>query len=415
MNYMAAIQNAHQKMKAENKIVLNTRLEKSRKLSEKYEANIYLKREDNQPGRTFKIRGSFNYISKMSEEEKKKGCVTASDGNFALSLAIVAAHFQVKAHIFLPSVTLKHKIDNILRFGKEYVEVSLVEANYEETVEVAKKYSQEKGLKYFHSFDDESMIEGAGTIGQEIMKDLEGDFDYCFIPVGGGGLAAGVSFVIKQLSPDTKCIGLEPEGAPAMTEAFKAGHPVILDKISRYCDGSAIRKVGDKPFELCKKNLDELRLVPEGLISSTILNLYDNGLITEPAGAISIAGLELYKQEIKGKNIVCILSGGNTDLSRLDEFKEHSLLYEGLKYFFLITFPLRQGILREFIQKCLGPNDEISHIQFNKKPNREHGPALIAIEVQKKENMIKITDNMDQMNLKYKIINDQKDLYDLLV
>ncbi|EGR32305.1 threonine dehydratase, putative [Ichthyophthirius multifiliis] len=435
MSQMSIIHNIHSKMKKESQIVQHTLLELSRKLSEKYEANIYLKREDNQHCRSFKIRGAFAYFSKLTEDQKSKdidrhiyifiyiiltylyfiGIVTASDGNFALAVSYLCNQYKIKGYIFLPNVCQKQKIENIQQFGQEYVEIKLVNGGfYEDAVKYAKEFSQLNKISYLSSFDDQTMIDGNGTIALEVLQDLETDLDYCFVPVGGGGLAAGVSLVLSQLSPDTKCIGVEPDGASSMSKSLKEGQVVVLDSISRYCDGSSIRRVGDLPFKICKEKLSQVHVVQEGHISTTILFLYDIGIIAEPAGALSVAALDFFKDEIKGKNVVCILAGGNTELSRLDEFKEHSLLYEGLKYFFLINFPMRQGVLKEFIVKCLGPTDEICQLQFHKKPNRENGPALVTIEVRKKEEILKIQENMKKINLKYQIINEQRELYDLL-
>jgi len=237
-----------------------------------------------------------------------------------------------------------------------------------------------------------------------------------FMPIGGGGLASGVSTCFKTLSPNTKLIGLEPEGAPAMKKSIEKGELVKLKEIETFVDGAAVQQVGNLTFNICKELLDEVRLVPEGLICSTILQRYnEDAMVVEPAGAMSMAALELYKNEIKGKNVCCIVSGSNNDITRTEEIKERSLMYEGLKHYFIVRFPQRAGALREFVNDILSPGDDITLFEYSKKHNREKGPALIGIELQKKENFNRLISNFESKGFGYEYINDNPNLFQYLV
>ncbi|KRX09453.1 Tryptophan synthase beta subunit-like PLP-dependent enzymes superfamily [Pseudocohnilembus persalinus] len=404
-----------QKHISSNPLITNTRLEKSRKLSEKYGANIYLKREDMQQTRSFKIRGAVNSYNSLTKEQKQQGVVVASDGNFAQACAFCAAYFKIKTHIFVTKTMQNQRIQMIKEYGKDQIEVFQEGDNFEQALKKAQVYSEQKKLKLIHPFDNPATVEGNGTIAYEIIQDIDGDIDYVMLPVGGGSLAAGMSITFKELSEDTKIIGVEPEGADSMSQSFQQGKVIEIEHPSRFCDGSSVSKVSESNYKVCKENLCEIQVAKEGEIAYAILELYDNGLIVEPSGALSVSILERNREKIKGKNVVCLISGGNTDLSRLDVFREMALMHEGLKYFFLINFPLRKGILREFVKNCLQETDEISHIQFNKRNDRERAPSLIAIEVKKQNDIEQVKQKMKKMNLDYQIVNDNKELYDLLI
>jgi threonine dehydratase len=237
-----------------------------------------------------------------------------------------------------------------------------------------------------------------------------------FVPVGGGGLAAGVGTYFKMFSPKTKIIGLEPEGAPSMTAAIEAGKPVTLENIEQFVDGASVKRVGDLTYSICKDVLDEMHLVPEGKVCSTILKLYnEDALVVEPAGALSIASLDDYTDQIKGKNVVCIVSGSNNDIDRMQEIKERSLQYEGLKHYFLIRFAQRPGALKEFVNHVLGPTDDITRFEYMQKHNKETGPALVGIELQSKEDYKRLLQNMDHYHINYTELNKNDNLFGYLV
>ena len=257
---------------------------------------------------------------------------------------------------------------------------------------------------------------GQGTVGLEILENAEATIDYIFVPVGGGGLAGGLGSFVRQISPSTKVIGVEPAGAPAMYESLKQGEMVHLDHIDGFVDGAAVRQVGDHTFRIAQQVLDDMILVPEGKVCSTILQLYnEEGLVVEPAGALTIAALDQYREQIKGKNVVCIVSGSNNDITRTEEIKERALLFEGLKHYFVIRFPQRAGALREFLNSVLGPTDDITHFEYTKKHNRGSGPALVGIQVKEKEDYEALVQRMDEHRINYQSLNDQQMLFELLI
>lgn len=399
-----------------NDILDPTPLVKSLTLSAKYDANIYLKREDLQQVRSYKIRGAYNKISSLSDDILARGIVCASAGNHAQGVAYSAYKLNTKAKIFMPETTPKQKVRQVSMFGKDSVEIVLTGDSYDQAYEAAKIMAEAEQMEFIHPFDDKKIIEGQATVGTEILQQCEQNFDFMFLPVGGGGLAAGVSTCFKTLSPNTKLIGLEPEGAPAMKESIKAGELVKLNEIETFVDGAAVQQVGKLTFKICKELLNEVSLVPEGLICTTILQRYnEDAMVVEPAGAMSMAALELYKDEIKGKTICCIVSGSNNDITRTEEIKERSLRYEGLKHYFIVRFPQRAGALREFVNDILSPGDDITLFEYSKKHNRENGPALIGIELQNKENFNALINNFDNKGFGYEYINDKPNLFQYLV
>ena len=299
---------------------------------------------------------------------------------------------------------------------RKNVEVILTGDTFDDSANEAKKHALENNLAYIHPFDDERIIEGQGTVGSEILEDCDRSIDYVFVAIGGGGLASGLGSYFKQISPNTKIIGVEPSGAPAMKLSLEAGEIVTLEKIDNFVDGAAVKRVGDLTFNICKHVLDDVILVPEGKVCSTILKLYnEEGIIAEPAGALTIGALEFYKEKIKGKNVVCVISGSNNDITRTEEIKERSLLYEGLKHYFIIRFPQRAGALREFLNNVLGENDDITHFEYTKKHNREAGPAIVGIQVRNKVDYKKLIERMDQNGVNYQTLNDDPTLFAMLI
>lgn len=403
---------AHQRLK---KVVNRTPLILNSNLSKKYQCNIFLKREDLQIVRSYKLRGAYNMMSLLPKEQLQKGVVCASAGNHAQGFAYSCKKLNAKGVVFMPIITPKQKISQTKMFGEDYIEVKLVGDTFDDCAVAAKQYTEENGLTFIPPFDDHRIIEGQGTVGVEILED-QSDIDYLFIPVGGGGLSAGVGSYFKTYSPKTKIIGLEPEGAPSMYEALKAGHPVTLDNIERFVDGAAVKRVGELTFSICKEVLDDMHLVPEGKVCSTILKLYnEDAIVVEPAGALSIAALDDYAEEIKGKNVVCIVSGSNNDIDRMQEIKERSLQYEGLKHYFLISFAQRPGALKEFVNNVLGPTDDITRFEYMQKTNKENGPALVGVELQNRADYDLLLQKMKNSNIGYSEINKNDQLFGYLI
>ena len=403
---------AQQRLK---KVVKRTPLILNAGLSKKYQCKVYLKREDLQVVRSYKLRGAYNMMSSLPAEQLQQGVVCASAGNHAQGFAFSCKKLNVKGVVFMPIITPKQKVNQTKMFGDDKIEIKLVGDTFDDCAVAARQFTEENKMTFIPPFDDLRIIEGQGTVGLEILEDLT-DVDYLFMPVGGGGLSAGVGSYFKTFSPRTKIIGLEPEGAPSMFEALKAGHPVTLGSIDRFVDGAAVKRVGDITFPICKEVLDDMHLVPEGKICSTILKLYnEDAIVAEPAGALSIACLDDYAEVIKGKNIVCIVSGSNNDIDRMQEIKERSLQYEGLKHYFLISFAQRPGALREFVNNVLGPTDDITRFEYMQKTNKENGPALVGIELQSRSDYELLMKKMRDSNIGFSEINKNDQLFGYLV
>ncbi len=399
-----------------SKVVLRTPLAKSFTYSKKFQANIMLKREDLQQVRSYKIRGAYNKIASLPEDQLKKGVICASAGNHAQGVAFACNKLHAKGVIYMPITTPRQKVEQTQMFGGEWVEVILKGDTFDDSFKSAMKHKEKLGLVFIHPFDDEKVIEGQATIALEILEQSEEPIDYIFAPLGGGGLLAGVSSIIKQLSPNTKVIGVEPEGAPSMTSSLKAGKVVELAHIERFVDGAAVQKVGSRNFEICRENLDDMVTVPEGKICQTILDLYNqDAIVVEPAGAMALSALDTFAEEIKGKNVVCMVSGSNNDITRTAEIKERALLYAGIKHYFIITFPQRAGALKEFVEKVLGPHDDITHFEYSKKHHRENGPAVVGIELNDPADFGPLVKRMKKKNFYGEYLNDKPNLFQFLV
>jgi threonine dehydratase len=397
------------------KVVTRTPLTYNHNLSRKYQCSIYLKREDLQVVRSYKLRGAYNMISSLPQEQLQRGVVCASAGNHAQGFAYSCKKLNIKGVVFMPIITPKQKVNQTRMFGEENIEIILIGDTFDDCAVAAKQYTEEKGMTFIPPFDHPRIIEGQGTVGLEILEDLS-EIDYVFVPVGGGGLSSGVGTYFKTYSPKTKIIGIEPEGAPSMVEALKAGHPVTLDHIDRFIDGAAVKRIGELTFTICREVLDEMRLIPEGKVCSTILKLYnEDAIVAEPAGAMSIAILDDFKEEIKGKAVVCIVSGSNNDIDRMQEIKERSLQYEGLKHYFLINFTQRPGALKEFVNHVLGPDDDITRFEYMHKHNKETGPALVGIELKNREDYDRLLENMRRYQINYTELNKDDTLFGYLV
>jgi threonine dehydratase len=397
-------------------VVLKTPLQLNTNLSEKYQATVYLKREDLQKVRSYKIRGAYNKISHLDAAQKTKGIVCASAGNHAQGVAYSCQLLQIQGKIYMPKTTPKQKIKQVQLFGKSFVEIVLTGDTFDDAFHAAKQFSNENQLEFIHPFDDFDVIAGQGTVGLEILSEKVSKIDYLLLPIGGGGLAAGVSTVFKKLSPTTQIIGVEPAGAPSMTQAIQNMQPVLLDKIDRFVDGAAVKQVGEKTYSVCKDTLSKIVLVPEGKVCTTILQLYnEEAMVVEPAGVLSIAALDFMADEIKGKTVVCIVSGSNNDIERTEEIKERSLIYEGLKHYFMIQFPQRPGALREFVNEVLSESDDITYFQFIKKNNRDVGPVVVGLEVKNENDVQLIKLKMNEKGFQFEYLNENDPLLALLI
>lgn len=398
-----------------NKVVYRTPLTYNQNLSKKYQCNVFLKREDLQVVRSYKIRGAFNMMSLLPKEQLANGVVCASAGNHAQGFAFSCRKLGVNGVVFMPVITPQQKIYQTKMLGEDRVIIKLTGDTFDDCAIAAKQFTEEQGMTFIPPFDDYRIIEGQGTVAVEILED-QPDIDYLFIPVGGGGLSAGIGSFYKTYAPKTKIIGVEPEGAPSMFEALKAGHPVTLESIERFVDGASVKRVGEIAFSICKDVLDDMRLVAEGKVCSTILKLYnEDAIVVEPAGALSIAVLDDFADEIKGKNIVCIVSGGNNDIERMQEIKERSLQYEGLKHYFLVNFAQRPGALKEFVNNVLGPTDDITRFEYMQKSNKEAGPALVGIELTSKENYSHLLASLNHHRINFTELNKDEILFNYLV
>jgi threonine dehydratase len=397
-------------------VITHTPLEFSPRLSEQYQAQVYLKREDLQAVRSFKIRGAYNKIVALSEAEQARGIVCASAGNHAQGVASSCAALQIPGTIFMPAGTPKQKVRRVNKFGKGGVEVVLTGDTFDDACAASQAFQAEHGAVFVHPFDDEQVIAGQGTIGREIFETLHGKLDVVFSSVGGGGLASGNMIYLKEQAPQLTYIGVEPAGASAMYESLKSNRVVTLHEIDTFVDGAAVRTIGAKTFDIFTRYVDDVIRVPEGKVCTTVIELYQNeGIIAEPAGALSVSALDFTAYKIRGKTVVCIISGGNNDLLRYPEILEKSLRYEGLKHYFIINFTQKPGQLRKFVEHVLGPNDDIVRFEYIKKTNAEEGPALVGVELGARDEYPNIIQRMDDFGFHYRVISEDDVLYKYLV
>tara|TARA_R110002073_G_scaffold40547_5_gene115228 strand:- start:370255 stop:371517 length:1263 start_codon:yes stop_codon:yes gene_type:complete len=381
-----------------------------------FDATILLKREDLQQVRSYKIRGAYNKISSLTTEQRINGIVCASAGNHAQGVAYACSKLKIYGTIFMPVPTPKQKVEQVKMFGGAYVDIQLVGDTFDDSNTAATTFCNNQSKTFVHPFNDKKIIEGQATVGLEILEQSNQPIDYVFVPVGGGGLASGLSSVFKLLSPNTKIIGVEPEGAPSMKAAFEKNEVVKLEKIEKFIDGAAVQQVGDLTFKICRENLHDMITVPEGKVCQTILDLYNkDAIVVEPAGALTLTALHYYADEIKGKNVVCVISGSNNDITRTAEIKERALLHADLKHYFIIRFPQRAGALKEFVANILGPTDDITHFEFSKKSSRENAPAVVGIELKSKADFEPLVQRMKAHNFFGDYLNNKPDLFQFLV
>ena len=391
-----------------DEVIEPTPMMQNQALSDEYGAEIYLKREDLQIVRSYKIRGAYNKIRTIPQEALKYGIVCASAGNHAQGVAFSCNKLHIMGSIYMPTTTPKQKIEQVKMFGKEYIDIVLTGDTFDAANKEAIEYAEKSGKTFIPPFDDKKIIEGQATIGLEIEKQMKKPLDYLFIPIGGGGLASGVGAYMKSASPQTKIIGVEPAGAPCMKTAIEKGEIVELQQIDKFVDGAAVKKAGELTYDIV--------VVPEGAICTTIIDMYNkSAIVVEPAGALSVAALRFYSDKIKGKRVGCIISGSNNDITRTEEIREKSMLYEGLKHYFIINFPQRSGAFLSFIRDNLGPKDDLVHFQYIKKTNKDVGPALIGVEVESKADFEALVHRMDANNVVYEYINENNKLFEILI
>ncbi|PUZ25172.1 threonine dehydratase [Chitinophaga parva] len=396
-------------------VVNRTPLTYSATLSRRYQCDVYLKREDMQIVRSYKLRGAYNMIRSLEPALMAKGVTTASAGNHAQGFAYACKALNIQGVVFMPIITPKQKVRQVTMFGGDNIQIRLVGDTFDDCSAEAQAFTRANGMTYIPPFDNPKIIAGQGTVAVEILEDQQ-NFDFLFVPIGGGGLAAGAGTYFKTYSPATQVIGVEPEGAPSMTRALAEGGPVTLNGIDSFVDGAAVKRVGTLNYEICKTVLDKMLTIPEGKVCSTILKLYnEDAIVVEPAGALSIAALDDMAEQIKGKKVVCVVSGSNNDIDRMQEIKERSLLYEGLKHYFIVRFAQRPGALREFLNHILGPDDDITRFEFIKKTNKDTGPALVGIELKHREDYEALIANMQRYHLNYTELNKNDDLFGYLV
>ena len=395
--------------------VKHTPLEYNASLSEKYNCELYLKREDLQIVRSYKLRGAFNMISQLTADEMGRGVVCASAGNHAQGVAFSCNKLNIKGVIFMPEITPKQKVKQTLMFGNGHIETVLVGDTFDDCLLEALAYTKAHGMTFIPPFDNFQVIEGQATVGVEILEDLP-DTEVVIMPIGGGGLAAGTGSYLKQHNPAITLIGVEPEGAPSMLKAFEHGGPVSLPDINRFVDGAAVKTVGKLTYELCHEVLDDMLTVAEGKVCTTILKLYnEDAIVVEPAGALSVAVLDSCQELIRGKKVVCVVSGGNNDIERMQEIKEKSLLYEGLKHYFIVKFPQRPGALKLFVNNVLTHGEDITRFEFIKKTNKESGPALVGIELKAAEDYPALLQRMEENRFEVIELNRDQTLFEFLV
>jgi threonine dehydratase len=396
-------------------VATRTPLQFNERLSAATGASIWLKREDLQPVRSYKIRGAYNLIAQLDGAQRGAGVVCASAGNHGQGVAFACARLGIRGRIFVPATTPRQKRERILALGEGRVDLAVVGDTYDEAAAAARLEAGGTGAAIVPAFDDARTIVGQGTVAREIVDQFGRAPDVLVAPVGGGGMIAGCLAYLGERHPEVSVVGAEPAGAASMAAALAAGEPVDLDQLDTFVDGAAVRRIGDLTFEVARRYRPELYPVPEGRICSEMLALYQTeGIVTEPAGALAAASLGLYRPE-PGQDVVVIVSGGNNDVSRYAEILERSLVYEGRKHYFLVNFPQEPGALRRFLDEVLGPDDDITHFEYVKRSNREIGPALVGIELGDPDSLADLLLKMDASPITFEIVAADSPFYRFLV
>lgn len=396
-------------------VAARTPLQLNERLSAATGAYIWLKREDLQPVRSYKIRGAYNLISQLDGTQRDAGVICASAGNHGQGVAFACARLGIRGRIFVPATTPRQKRERILALGEGRVDIAVTGDSYDEAAAAAQLEARTTGATLVPAFNDERTIAGQGTVAKEIVEQFGKAPDVLLAPVGGGGMLAGCLTYLSERHPATKVVGAEPAGAASMAAALAAGAPVDLDRMDTFVDGAAVRRAGALTFGVVQRHRPELYAVPEGRICSEMLALYQTeGIVTEPAGALATASLGLFRPE-PGQTVVAIVSGGNNDVSRYAEIVERSLVYEGRKHYFLVNFPQEPGALRRFLDEVLGPDDDITHFEYVKRSNRETGPALVGIELGDPDSFADLLLKMDASPITFEVVSSDSPFYRFLV
>ena len=398
-----------------------TPLVRSDFLSQHYQADIYLKREDTTVVRSYKIRGAYNFIHTTLEKSDNKNplFVCASAGNHAQGFAFSCAHFQISGVVFMPITTPAQKIDRTREFGKNFITIELVGDTFDQCNQAAQKFCEEKSGTFVPPFDHDWIVAGQGTVAAEISEQVPKTLDIILVPIGGGGLCSGIVSWYRDAADAPKIFGVEPEGAASLHESLRQNQRVKLEEITTFVDGASVAQIGEKPWEILSSyfsSADQIKKIPENRLCQTMIDfLHHDGLVLEPAGALAIDALQSFShQEIKGKTIICIVSGSNFDFDRLPEVKERAAKYAGKKKYFIVPFPQRPGALRDFLQ-CLGPEDDITRFEYLKKSARNFGSVLLGIETKKPQNFISLMENMKKSGFSFRDVTNDEILADFLV
>jgi threonine dehydratase len=395
---------------------VRTPLMRSERLSERYGAEVLVKREDLQAVRSYKIRGAFNFIAALGPEAWAAGVVCASAGNHAQGVAWSCSHLHVRGVVFLPKRTPRQKVARIRALAGDLVDVRFAGDSFDEANAQAASYAKATGAVVVPTFDDPMTIAGQGTITLELAEQLESPPDVVLVPVGGGGLAAGIAVAVDGIGWRSQIVGAQPAGAPAMLRSLEAGHPVTIEIADDFVDGAVVQTPGRLTFEVVRDLVTEVLVVEEGRVCTEQLALYqDDGIVSEPAGALSLAALEDLRGQIEGRTVVCVLSGGNNDVARYAEIIERSLVHQGLKHYFVVAFPQRPGALRKFLDDCLGPGDDIVLFEYMKKNDRELGPALVGIELSDRRDLAPLLDRIAASGLDVQRLAPNSPVFHLLV
>lgn len=393
-------------------VVGHTPLHRSPRLSDRTGLDVWLKREDLQDVRSYKARGAYNLISQLSDDERAAGVTCASAGNHAQGVAFACSRTGVRARIHLPRTTPRQKRERIVALGGDFVDVVVDGDTYDDAAALSHAYALVSGATPVPAFDDVRTIAGQGTVAAEVLDQLPSPPDAVVVPVGGGGLLAGVLALLADRSPATRVLGAEPAGAASMAAALDAGGPVDLPDLDGFIDGAAVRRVGSTTYDAARAGRPTMLAVPEGLVCVEMLDLYQSdGIIAEPAGALAPAALRLPADLPPGSTVVCVLSGGNNDVSRYAEVVERALVHEGLKHYFLVDFPQEPGALRRFLDEVLGPDDDITLFEYVKRSNRETGPALVGIELQRREDYASLVGRMSDSALRVELVEPSSPLF----
>ncbi len=397
-------------------VVRRTPIERNDRLGQRVGAEVFLKREDQQVVRSYKLRGAYNFISQLSDEEKSRGVECASAGNHAQGVAFSCRHLGVPGRIVVPRTTPRQKRERITAIGGDLVDLVVTGDTYDDANLAAVEDAMASGRVLVPPFDHPMTIAGQGTVAVEIVRQLGFAPDVMVLPVGGGGLLAGMSTWMRARHPGTRIVGVEPAGAACMAAAVAAGEPVVLKDLDSFVDGAAVRRAGSVTFPIVRDLVEELVTVEEGRVCTEMLDLYQwEGIVAEPAGALAAAALGYAITVEPGQTVVCVLSGGNNDVSRYGEIVERSLIHEGLKHYFLVEFPQEPGALRGFLDEVLSENEDITLFEYVKKNNRETGPALVGIEIAGREDLQPLLERMSHSRLRIEPVPPGSPLFTFLV